>query len=147
MKQNLNGTLIPPLISKQCSTCGEHKALDQFGKMKTSKDGLRGQCNPCRNKKKYEWKSLNKDIVRNSILKGTYGISLDDYNAMLERQSGKCAICKTTDPGRRNKFCVDHNHRTGEVRGLLCEECNLGIGKLKDDPEILRKAATYLETT
>jgi len=67
----------------------------------------------------------------------------------LLSQNGKCAICEGTDGGHRNgepkALAVDHNHKTGKVRGLLCESCNQGIGKLKDSPETCRKAADYLE--
>lgn len=79
-------------------------------------------------------------------IQATYGISYDRYLVLLERQGGKCAVCRTENPGpKRNYFCVDHCHTTGVVRGLLCDNCNLGIGKLRDDPDILRKAADYLE--
>ncbi len=65
---------------------------------------------------------------------------------MLATQGGRCAICETDEPrGRHSTFNVDHNHETGVVRGLLCCDCNLSIGKLGDDPARLRAAADYLE--
>ena len=66
---------------------------------------------------------------------------------MLAKQNGQCAICATTDPGCGHKhFCVDHDHKTGEVRGLLCMRCNKGLGLFKDDPVITQLATNYLRS-
>jgi len=74
-----------------------------------------------------------------------YGITEEQYKQMLASQNGCCAICGTNKPtGKWKVFAVDHNHETGKVRELLCNECNRGIGLLKDDPERLLKAAKYL---
>lgn len=82
-------------------------------------------------------------------LRDSFGMSLDAYQEMLEAQNGKCAICNQPETHMRNgrikALAVDHNHKTGAIRGLLCSDCNTAIGKLKDDPEIIRKAAQYLE--
>jgi hypothetical protein len=84
-------------------------------------------------------------------LKATYGITLADYDRMLAEQGGACRICGSTDPqapvGKKNGvsyFNVDHCHETGAVRGLLCFQCNVGLGKFKDDPDLLLRAAQYL---
>lgn len=75
-----------------------------------------------------------------------YGITPDDYAAFFSAQNGRCAICGTDTPSKRRVFFdVDHCHTTGKVRGLLCEVCNRAIGLLKDSPEMLRRAADYLE--
>lgn len=77
-----------------------------------------------------------------------YNLTLDDFNAMWAEQEGKCAICQhdMAPKGRKkDAVAVDHNHATGEVRGLLCRGCNHGIGNLKDDPEVLKRAVQYLE--
>ena len=74
---------------------------------------------------------------------GRYGLSLQDYRAMLERQGKVCGICKT--PGK--PLCVDHCHATGKVRGLLCRDCNLGLGNYKDNPVFTRAATAYLEAS
>ncbi len=71
-----------------------------------------------------------------------YGMTIADYDALLERQGGVCAICKK-HPGET--LCVDHCHATGKVRGLLCRKCNAAIGFLEDDPRAARAAAAYLE--
>lgn len=80
---------------------------------------------------------------RNARLQATYGITLDEYNQMLEAQYGVCAVClKPHHPER--PLVVDHNHDTGEVRGLLCSECNTGLGLLQDNPLILQSGIGYL---
>lgn len=76
-----------------------------------------------------------------------YDLTPADFNKMWQAQNGKCAICQHEMAPRGRKkdaATVDHNHATGEVRGLLCRGCNHGIGNLKDDPEILLRAAEYL---
>ena len=79
------------------------------------------------------------------MLKCKYGVSLEAYDAMLKSQDGSCAIC-----GGQNQMdkplAVDHCHKTGKVRGLLCYQCNVGIGNLRDDPNILRLAIRYIES-
>lgn len=75
-----------------------------------------------------------------------YRVTVGQYNAMLKKQEGVCAIC-LEECRDRKVLCVDHDHKTGKVRGLLCNSCNRGIGLLKDDPDILRNAAWYLGGT
>lgn len=75
-----------------------------------------------------------------------YGITKDQYNVMWENQEGCCAICDLHQSESDRVLVVDHCHTTGEIRGLLCHICNSGIGKLKDSPMLLRKAADYLES-
>lgn len=78
-------------------------------------------------------------------LQKKYNLTEEDYNKMLIKQNGCCAICGTDKPtGKWKVFAVDHNHKTGTVRELLCNECNRGIGLLKDNPELLMKAAKYI---
>lgn len=76
-------------------------------------------------------------------------MTLADYDELLQKQGGGCAICKTTVGTRRNgkemRLAVDHCHTTNRVRGILCNSCNSGLGRFKDDPERLRQAAAYLE--
>ena len=71
-----------------------------------------------------------------------YGITLEDYNAMLVRQGGVCEICKKQRP---ETLCIDHCHSTGKVRGLLCRNCNSALGFYEDDPRVTRAATVYLE--
>lgn len=84
---------------------------------------------------------------RAAQMKYRYGVIYDDYLIMLEEQDQSCAICYTVfDPSSRGtSACVDHCHSTGKVRGILCGTCNTGIGLLKDNPDILKSAAEYLQ--
>lgn len=76
-----------------------------------------------------------------------YGINLDQYEAMLSRQGGKCAICRLAPlPGKRS-LAVDHCHATGLVRGLLCHKCNVGLGCFRDDVDLFLTAVSYLSKT
>lgn len=71
-----------------------------------------------------------------------YGLTIKDYDTMLLLQKGKCAICSGNNKGRN--FHVDHDHETGKTRGLLCNSCNIGLGMMKDNPEILKNAIKYI---
>ena len=97
-------------------------------------------------KKRYEKnKENNKLNIRNNHLKNNYGITLDDYNIMLFQQDGCCAICKTHHTELNKNLSVDHNHTTGEVRGLLCNNCNTAIGKLGENIQTIKNAIKYLQ--
>jgi len=130
-------------MSKVCTKCEVEKPLDSFNKRKDSKDGLQYFCKEC--KEVLHKETYCPDKAANLHLKRTYGITLAEYDTMLEQQEGCCKVCGTDEPGGGNgRFSVDHNHATGEVRGLLCNGCNLGIGHLQDSPAVLLKAAAYL---
>lgn len=85
-----------------------------------------------------------KQIRRRAQMKYQHGITVETYDRMLAEQGGRCAICGQAPPIDKN-LDVDHNHQTEENRGLLCRDCNLGLGKFKDRPDLLRAAANYLE--
>jgi Recombination endonuclease VII len=80
---------------------------------------------------------------RDVWMRRNYRISIDDYEAMLATQGHRCALCESPDNGRQ--WHVDHDHDTGAVRGILCDNCNRGLGHFRDDPTVLRRAAQYLE--
>jgi hypothetical protein len=92
-------------------------------------------------KRKDKIKEYNKKYQRKYFLKRRYDITLENYSQMVEEQEGKCAICNKPF----DSLCVDHNHLTGEVRGLLCSKCNQGIGLLDENIEIFTKAIDYLK--
>lgn len=74
-------------------------------------------------------------------------MTLEEYNAKLEEQEGRCALCGTTEPSSRNGLMLpDHCHTTGRLRKLLCMPCNSGLGMFRDDPVLLREAAEYVES-
>lgn len=88
------------------------------------------------------------DYSRNYKLMKTYGISLDDYARMLEEQDGHCKICPATpEEQHHNVLMVDHDHTTGEVRGLLCHHCNAALGHFEDDVDRMLNAIEYLRKT
>lgn len=76
-----------------------------------------------------------------------HGITIDDYNNMLIEQDNKCAICKSSKSNTKltNVFYIDHDHKTGKVRGLLCNKCNFALGQFNDDISILQNAIKYLK--
>lgn len=99
-----------------------------------------------------KWNAKNPEMKRSGRLKRTFGISLDQYQELLKAQGNKCAICDKQRTGvktkgkRENSLHVDHCHTTGKVRGILCNNCNAGIGHFKDSPELLKNAILYLSS-
>lgn len=153
--------------SKKCTGCGLTKPVFEFYKRRDLKDGYRRDCKKCNNlrrqkylenhreKERYrvnEWHILKPNKSRNIRLKTMYGITLEDYHTMLLVQEGKCKICKkfeTAISDATNKIktlAVDHDHITGKVRGLLCDSCNVGLGRFKDSVDFLKQAILYLES-
>lgn len=136
---------------KVCSNCHEEKPAtsEYFYHLKSAKDGLQYVCKYCQYdlRKEYHKEYLRspagKRSERKRTLKKRYGISVECYEKMLEDQNGVCAICGAF-PGKR-RLHVDHNHKTGEVRGLLCNNCNVGIGHAQEDITTLKKMIYYLE--
>jgi len=118
---------------KECRKCGEVKSLESYNKHTQTKDKHRSECKSCQ-------AEVNADLN----LKRNYGISLAEYDKMLEEQEGECKICGTTDSQGKGRFHVDHCHITGEVRGLLCHNCNRGLGYFKDNITSLLEAVRYL---
>jgi Autographiviridae endonuclease VII len=81
-----------------------------------------------------------KPLIRNSHLKRTYGITLEEFDKRLDEQGKVCALCGRGD----REFCVDHCHTTLKIRGIICRQCNSGLGQFNDDPNLLEKAIIYL---
>jgi Autographiviridae endonuclease VII len=141
--------------------CNKEKNLDEFHNLSKSPDGKQYTCKDCQNNYKNEWAKNNKENIKSSKdkwkcknpdynrewnFKNKYGISIEEYNKMLDEQDGKCLICDTREPkGSHNTFNVDHCHITGNVRGLLCWSCNSGMGKFNDDIGLLEKVILYLK--
>jgi hypothetical protein len=128
---------------KQCRTCSLILSPDKFHKNSAYADGKSAICKLCHNANtRATYDPLKK---KSQHLKYLYGITLEEYNEKLERQGNGCAICGIKIPGGNGKhFYVDHNHITGQVRDLLCHNCNYVIGYAKEDVEILREVARYL---
>jgi hypothetical protein len=155
-----------------CSKCKIEKELssDNFCKDKYDKSGFTYQCKKCRAVKQKEWVKNNPETVketnnrnkakrktfysspegiicsRKAHLKRTYNITLEEFNNKLAEQDYKCAICKSNNThDKHGVMAVDHNHETGQIRGLLCYKCNAGIGLLNDDKLLMKNAINYLE--
>lgn len=84
-----------------------------------------------------------KDVIRAHMLRKKYKLTPEQYDEALLFQGGTCLICRSKP--NRARLCVDHDHKTGVVRGLLCSGCNAALGLLKEDTNLLRRAADYLE--
>ena len=167
-----------PVTEKQCGACKETLPAQCFYPALCNRTGLASKCIDCdaKRRKTYyasnvpkfrenarNWKKVNPErarvSMRNARLRREYGVSQQRYEEMLAGQGGRCAICRTDEPGiTRNKdlkiFRIDHDHNCcpGKrscgacVRGLLCNRCNSGIGMLNDDPDVVMAAAAYLLT-
>lgn len=96
------------------------------------------------NKRSKSWREKNPEKVQENNLK-KFGISLEEYKQLCSKQDNKCAICKIDRSLLNRNLCVDHDHVTLKVRGLLCDTCNRSIGLLKDDIEVLKSAIIYLQ--
>lgn len=123
---------------KRCTECGETKPIDEFAS--AGKNKKRAKCKPCLARKKREYYKKNPHKARRRNLKTNYGISVETFDSMVEKQHGCCASCnKPTDA-----LVVDHDHSTGKVRALLCSNCNLLLGHAHDDTQKLANAIEYL---
>jgi hypothetical protein len=128
---------------KGCSACYTWKPLADFGACKTFPTGLASWCKDCariRNKAHY-----HKDLQKSRARSRKVPRSPEEYNALVQSQGNRCAICLTDKPGGPGSWKSDHNHTTEQARGLLCQKCNIGIGHLKDSTEVLRAAIAYLD--
>lgn len=125
-------------MKTQTKKCGECKR--SFPKL-----NAHGLCGSCYVRK---WRNENPGAryrhTRKARLRDLYGMTEQDYDEMLAGQKGKCAICGTKKCSSGYRFAVDHDHKTGVVRGLLCRRCNQAIGQLNEIPELFEKAAGYL---
>jgi len=144
---------------RQCKSCNLSKKASSFY-LRKDNSKIRSICKEChsqymkkywadpKNKaKKKEWFkgyiAKNKNRYKDRHLKYTFDLPYGSYDGMLNKQKGKCAICLRM-PYEHKRFAVDHNHKTGIIRGLLCDNCNVGLGKFFDNIKILTKAIRYL---
>jgi hypothetical protein len=158
---------------KECSMCNNELPIGSFGNDVRYADGLASRCRSCQSEATKAYYRRNESYRERSKARAIatrrkhmsdpvkaeeirtykkrwdrigkarkYGLTVEQVEAMKEAQGGACAICEC----RLVSQCIDHDHRTGSVRGLLCFSCNVGIGHLRDDPRILRAALAYLTT-
>jgi len=121
--------------SKRCARCGSVKPCEDYHRNAGAADGLQSYCKSCNTKQAQaaEWNKAGIDFDE------------DRYQELCDEQAGRCAICDSDDPGAK-RLAVDHAHESGRVRALLCQGCNTGLGKFRDDPALLRRAADYIES-
>jgi hypothetical protein len=148
-------------VEVTCPNCGIKRLARSDVVKKSLKERDEFWCLPCRNRtrvhapKKYigtveerrrqatkAWRENNPDKVLNKRYQERYGITYSEYKARSAIQAFKCKICGVGE----KKLVVDHNHKTLEVRGLLCHSCNCALGLLKDNVEVMKKAIQYLES-
>ncbi len=160
------------LEAKKCATCREHKPISEFSKRKriTSQGEVsyfRSACRPCEAVAGREWRLLNpiksrkattrwrennQEKVsrqdRNHHFQRSFGLTIEDVDRMIEQQEGKCANIgcrRTLSRGRKTDSAhLDHDHKTGKVRAVLCQACNVALGRLREDPNVIAGLLEYL---
>ena len=126
---------------KQCGSCDEWFDVESFGKRPNG--SYKTYCVDCKTEMDREYYERTKDDAKDRFLVRTYGISTRDVERMKVAQDYKCATCGDEESGRG--LFVDHDHETGEVRGLLCHNCNSSLGLVKDNIDTLKAMIEYLE--
>ena len=158
-------------ITKKCTRCKVEKPLDAFGKERRNKDAKKSWCRECSSQYSKDYRAAHpeemaakkmryldnggREKVRKQYYENggkerqsawrreqKYGITQEQFDGMVLAQNGRCAICKKAP----KVFSIDHCHSNGQVRGLLCNKCNVAIGLLNDDTEVIASAARYLIT-
>lgn len=124
---------------KICTKCKISKPLLKFHKMKASKDGHQPLCIDC-----------SYSIMKPYILKRQrlllYGVTPEQYEKLILDCNNSCQLCGTKRENLKRDLSIDHCHKTGKIRGMLCSNCNHALGKFKDSIELLEKAIKYLNT-
>jgi Recombination endonuclease VII len=139
-------------LYKRCSKCKEVKSLNEYYKNKNEHIGHSYSCKSCEEKYKknkyatdFEYRLKIRNYSRNYMKKYKIIINNDYIDNIFNTQNGRCAICGKHQSELKNSLCVDHDHITNNLRGLLCTKCNLAIGNLEDNIESLKAAIVYLE--
>lgn len=135
---------------KICKKCGELKPISEFSfkRPKGRKPGLQPRCKTCSIEDIRLWREAqSEERLKDLYYKRTYGLSLEDFNLMFVKQKGKCPLCNrdlSLIHLNADRAVVDHCHKDGHIRGILCNECNRGLGYFKDNKETLMNAIKYL---
>lgn len=137
-------------MNKTCTKCSEPKSLNDFAPHPRRRDGRSNICILCvklAKKERDRVADINgakyhkyKRGIKNAFLKRKYGITIDQLEAKIKSQDGKCAICNN-----KRVLVVDHDHSTGQVRDLLCSKCNTGIGSFSENVIDLSSAIRYIQ--
>lgn len=143
-------------MSKKCTKCLRFLDIKKFSVGRAYRGGYRSRCKSCRAKYQKEHRGTgelspkqirNKSSDYNRLIQRKYGINIKQKNKILKNQNNRCAVCKSLFIN--NEKCrsdhIDHCHKTGMVRGILCRSCNLGLGLFRDNTEFLETAIKYLK--
>jgi len=135
--------------TRRCNKCSEEKPLTtefyyHHFDPKRNKSYFKRYCKQCSIKQTIEWRDKTNYSLREALLKREYNMTQDDYDQMLQEQDFCCAICKRHMTEFKRNLAVDHNHTTGEIRGLLCGNCNRTVGFVKENPEIAESLVRYI---
>ena len=159
------------MLQRHCRQCNQTKPLEMFYKDSKAALGHRYNCAECSKKRTLKWLAENKEnrkayqienknriketsklyrqrtqeIAKCKRLRKKYGITLEDYNRIKNEQKNACKICFKPFISNKNNTHVDHCHKTGKIRGLLCSNCNTALGLLKDNLESINRAMLYLK--
>lgn len=142
---------------KTCSHCRESKVSSEFYQDKTKKHGLSSRCKPCARRQASDWALKHPEERRRIMrswrgrtdvqvhnrkiwIKRKYDLTVDDIEQLFVAQAGACAVCECA----LTKYHIDHDHASGDIRGLLCRNCNLGLGFFRDSVPNLAAAIQYL---
>ena len=132
---------------KKCTKCGVEKDRSFFCKKNATRDKLSPHCKTCGSAYSLKWRTEHPIVAKNSMrgyVLRKYSINEVTHNNMLNNQKGLCKICSKTNYNNK-MLSIDHDHKTGVVRGLLCSKCNLALGGFCDSPDLLEKAINYLK--
>lgn len=127
-------------MTRRCPRCGKTKPVDEFVRSRASRNGFHGYCKPCFNVATRRSREDLHGSNRNFFLKRRYNVSEEEVGRLITRQGGKCAICREGEARH-----LDHDHTTGTVRGVLCFNCNRGLGYFEDGIRQLFNAIDYVE--
>lgn len=131
----------------RCSQCKRKLPIDCFYSNRLRAGGIQAYCRDCNKKRCKDWRKRNPNHFKTPEFRDyqyqyKYGITLAEFQQKFDKQNGRCAICNQT---QEKLLVVDHNHNTGQVRDLLCNNCNTVLGYVKEDPAILIAALAYLQ--
>lgn len=147
-EQRRSGMNLSSSSSKTCSKCKTNKPVVDFRIKKNSPDGCVSWCISCEKEYRLKHQSEFPNARKMAHRIFRYGVTGEQYDNMLKSQNGVCAICgnpeSTIVNGKPKSLSIDHSHLSGQVRQLLCDDCNVAIGRLHDSPELAEKAAAYL---
>lgn len=160
----------PQPTEKVCNGCGKTYPIEQYSLRPSGKTGhikYRSRCRDCEREenrlrlqqmtgekktayiqKKRQWEKDNPDKIKKTSIRSTWkkkGFNPDEIEEFFKLHNTICDICGMPEDGRFTNLSIDHDHNTGKIRGMLCNSCNLGLGKFKDNLEILQKAIDYLK--